>query len=135
MFLFLKVFSLKLFLFCSYFLWNSLTCYYFEAETTRYFNTILEESIKLNTPMEHPIRSQNLALTVLSLFFCKWIFKRNVNHHYFLFVNFPGSKCSSFVLIFLPILASLLLEIVEEQKLCCRKNGHRKILNDSQHFF
>ena len=68
-------------------------------------------SIKLCAPMEHPVTSQKMTLTVLWEFSCKQIFLKNINHRYFnfLFLNSEPKNVLKVVLIFLPISASLFL--------------------------
>ena len=63
---------------------------------------LLWRRVKLYTSMEHLIISQKITFAVFMSFFCKRIFKRNMDHRYFAFLllNFRPSKCSSFLLTF-----------------------------------
>ena len=74
-----------------------------------YFNTTLEEYnvIYLTWP-------QKMILTVSSSFFCKWILKKDINHHYFnfLFWIFLPQNVLNFLLFYhfsLPILIKFVL--------------------------
>ena len=71
-------------------------------------------SANLYTTMEHPFLSQKETLTVFRSFFRSLIFKRNIDHRYinFLFLNFPASKCSWFVLFFTDFSLVVLIKFV-----------------------
>ena len=71
-------------------------------------NTTLEKC-KVIYPIEHPIASQKIALTVFRSSFCKYIFKRNINHYLKSDSHLPKKKCffSLFLVSFLFILKAL----------------------------
>ena len=68
-----KVSSLKMLLFCSYFLWN--ICYLLTAKITSSVNNSLLNHVTIHIPLGYPIKLQKMTLTVFKSFFLSKLLK------------------------------------------------------------